>query len=183
LNYYFCAQGQRIHQQSDTHHQHHIGHHLCQPSRPKLDPQHHQSGVESSPPIIAHHSYLNIMTRVITLLVTTSMAVSAAALSGETAGNTLSRRQALASATGGGAIGLAAAALVSQARPVRAAATTATSPPTAEELNRIRVGYQQIEDLLNNFEEATTVCRENGGECKRDAEPIRELMKCLTVLL
>jgi hypothetical protein len=49
-----------------------------------------------------------------------------------------------------------------------------TIPPTPEELKRIQIGYQQITDFLNNFEQATTTCRENGGECKRDAEPIRE---------
>jgi hypothetical protein len=55
-----------------------------------------------------------------------------------------------------------------------AATATTTSPPTPDELKRIQIGYQQITDFLNNFEEATTTCRENGGECKRDAEPIRE---------
>lgn len=30
--------------------------------------------------------------------------------------------------------------------------------------------------LLNNFEAETTVCRENGGECKRDASPIRKAL-------
>ena len=55
-------------------------------------------------------------------------------------------------------------------------AFAAASPPTPEELARIRKGYQQIEYLLANFEQETTVCRENGGECKRDAEPIRKGM-------
>ena len=53
-------------------------------------------------------------------------------------------------------------------------AMAANVGPTPDELKRIQVGYQQITELLNNFEEATTTCRENGGECKRDAEPIRE---------
>jgi hypothetical protein len=53
-------------------------------------------------------------------------------------------------------------------------ALAANAGPTPDELKRIQVGYKQITDLLDNFEEATTTCRENGGECKRDAEPIRE---------
>ncbi|KAL3943599.1 MAG: hypothetical protein SGBAC_002343 [Bacillariaceae sp.] len=48
--------------------------------------------------------------------------------------------------------------------------------PTLEELERIRTGYKQIQYLLDNFEQETTVCRENGGECKRDAEPIRRVL-------
>lgn len=48
--------------------------------------------------------------------------------------------------------------------------------PTPEELERIRTGYKQIQYLLDNFEQETTVCRENGGECKRDAEPIRRVL-------
>jgi hypothetical protein len=30
--------------------------------------------------------------------------------------------------------------------------------------------------LLNNFEDETTICRENGGECKRDAGAIRRAL-------
>mmetsp|Transcript_281 Transcript_281/g.719 ORF Transcript_281/g.719 Transcript_281/m.719 type:complete len:198 (-) Transcript_281:3820-4413(-) len=52
----------------------------------------------------------------------------------------------------------------------------ANTPPTKEELARITTGYKQVTELLNNFEEATTTCRENGGECKRDAEPIRRVL-------
>lgn len=52
----------------------------------------------------------------------------------------------------------------------------AGAPPTKEELERIRTGYKQIQYLLENFEQETTVCRENGGECKRDAEPIRRAL-------
>jgi hypothetical protein len=51
-----------------------------------------------------------------------------------------------------------------------------TTPPTAEELARIKVGYDQIQYLLANFDSETTVCRENGGECKRAAEPIRKVL-------
>jgi Ca2+ transporting ATPase len=55
-------------------------------------------------------------------------------------------------------------------------AYAAANPPTQAELQRIVTGYNQITDLLNNFEEATTTCRENGGECKRDADPIRKVL-------
>lgn len=61
-------------------------------------------------------------------------------------------------------------AFLAQGKPSFAAAG---SPPTAEELGRIKQGYKQIQYLLANFEQETTICRENGGECKRDAEPIR----------
>jgi hypothetical protein len=53
---------------------------------------------------------------------------------------------------------------------------TAGTPPTKEELERIKTGYKQIQYLLDNFEQETTTCRENGGECKRDAEPIRRVL-------
>jgi hypothetical protein len=33
------------------------------------------------------------------------------------------------------------------------------TPPTKTELERIKVGYNQIQYLLNNFEKETTVCR------------------------
>jgi len=48
--------------------------------------------------------------------------------------------------------------------------------PTAEELKRIKIGYERMSYLLENFEKETTVCKENGGECKRDAEPVRRYM-------
>lgn len=54
------------------------------------------------------------------------------------------------------------------------AALAAGSPPTPEELARIKEGYKQIQYLLANFEQETTICRENGGECKRDAGAIRK---------
>jgi len=65
-----------------------------------------------------------------------------------------------------------AGGLLSQVQPSFAAGT----PPTKEELDRIVLGYKQITALLNDFEASTTVCRENGGECKRDAEPIRRAL-------
>ena len=35
---------------------------------------------------------------------------------------------------------------------------------------------KQINYLLDHFEDETTVCRENGGECKRDANAIRKAL-------
>lgn len=52
----------------------------------------------------------------------------------------------------------------------------ASGAPTQAELDRIKEGYRQIVYLLDNFESETTTCRENGGECKRDAEPIRKVL-------
>ena len=77
-------------------------------------------------------------------------------------GEGISRRFAIAAA-----VGISA---VSGALP----ASAGSAAPSPEELERIKVGYKQIQYLLDNFEQETTVCRENGGECKRDAEPIRE---------
>ena len=82
--------------------------------------------------------------------------------------NFMDRRQAVGT-TVATAFGLGSV-LLQPAQPAMAA----NAGPTADELKRIQVGYKQITELLNNFEEATTTCRENGGECKRDAEPIRE---------
>jgi len=45
--------------------------------------------------------------------------------------------------------------------------------PTPEELKRITTGYERITYLLENWEKETTTCKENGGECKRDAQPVR----------
>mmetsp|Transcript_18167 Transcript_18167/g.26883 ORF Transcript_18167/g.26883 Transcript_18167/m.26883 type:complete len:206 (-) Transcript_18167:2181-2798(-) len=52
----------------------------------------------------------------------------------------------------------------------------ASGPPTPEDLDRIRTGYKQIDYLLKNFEKETTVCRDNGGECKRDADAVRKAL-------
>jgi hypothetical protein len=52
----------------------------------------------------------------------------------------------------------------------------AGAPPTKDELARIKTGHDQIVYLLENFEKETTVCRENGGECKRDADPVRRYL-------
>ena len=57
-----------------------------------------------------------------------------------------------------------------------APAHAANAPPTKEEIERIKVGYENIKFLLANWEKETTVCRENGGECKRDADAVRKYM-------
>jgi len=78
------------------------------------------------------------------------------------------RREAISKAAAFGAAGL-----LFQTQPSSAAVQM---PPTQEELDRIRVGYKQITYLLENFEQETTTCRDNGGECKRNAEPIRRVL-------
>ncbi|KAL7508136.1 hypothetical protein ACHAXN_005222 [Cyclotella atomus] len=80
--------------------------------------------------------------------------------------NTNSRRALLTS--------LATSPLLLTSLPSNAAASTA--PPTPEELSRIKTGYSNIQYLLANWEKETTVCRENGGECKRDADPVRKYL-------
>lgn len=55
-------------------------------------------------------------------------------------------------------------------------ALAANAPPTEAEIERIKTGYENIKYLLANWEKETTVCRENGGECKRDADPVRRYM-------
>jgi len=56
------------------------------------------------------------------------------------------------------------------------ASAASKSPPTKAELDRIKVGYDKLGYLLDNFDAETTICRENGGECKRDAEPVRKYL-------
>eukprot|EP00580_Thalassiosira_gravida_P001655 CAMPEP_0201621514 /NCGR_PEP_ID=MMETSP0492-20130828/46923_1 /ASSEMBLY_ACC=CAM_ASM_000837 /TAXON_ID=420259 /ORGANISM="Thalassiosira gravida, Strain GMp14c1" /LENGTH=234 /DNA_ID=CAMNT_0048091061 /DNA_START=22 /DNA_END=726 /DNA_ORIENTATION=- len=55
-------------------------------------------------------------------------------------------------------------------------ANAASTPPTPEEIQRIKTGYENIQYLLANWEKETTTCRENGGECKRDADPVRKYL-------
>ena len=57
-----------------------------------------------------------------------------------------------------------------------AAVAAGTTVPTQEELDRIKKGYEGIVYLLDHWEEETTTCRDNGGECKRDAEPVRRYL-------
>jgi hypothetical protein len=57
-----------------------------------------------------------------------------------------------------------------------ATASSSSSAITPEEIQRIRTGWEQINYLLDHFEEETTVCRDNGGECKRDANAIRKVL-------
>ena len=80
-------------------------------------------------------------------------------------GDGVSRRDLISSAVG--IVAISGASLPAYA---------GSGPPTPEELERIKIGYKQIQYLLDNFESETTVCRENGGECKRDAEPIRRAL-------
>lgn len=57
-----------------------------------------------------------------------------------------------------------------------APAFAAKTPPTKDELARIQIGYDKLGYLLENFDQETTICRENGGECKRDADPVRKYL-------
>jgi len=57
--------------------------------------------------------------------------------------------------------------------PDAATAAAAGKGPTPEELKRITTGYERITYLLDNWDKETTSCKDNGGECKRDAQPVR----------
>ena len=63
------------------------------------------------------------------------------------------------------------AAVASAFAPVTTAVAASSDPPSKEEIERLKKGYNGILYLLENFDQETTVCRENGGECKRDADP------------
>uniref|UniRef100_A0A7S4I8R6 PS II complex 12 kDa extrinsic protein n=1 Tax=Odontella aurita TaxID=265563 RepID=A0A7S4I8R6_9STRA len=56
------------------------------------------------------------------------------------------------------------------------ASYAAATPPTSDELKRIKTGHDGILYLLDNWDKETTVCRENGGECKRDADAVRKYL-------
>lgn len=85
-----------------------------------------------------------------------------------------SRRAAFGSSVGA-ALGLAAVLCDPKA------AFAAGNPPSSEELKRVKEGYKGIVYLLNNWDAETTTCRENGGECKRDAEPVRRYLGKLDI--
>lgn len=87
---------------------------------------------------------------------------------------TFSRRQAFVSSAAAAAFGLGSSHLLWS--PDAAWAAAGSAAPTAEELARLQTGYKQITYLLDNFEQETTVCRENGGECKRDADGVRKAL-------
>lgn len=80
----------------------------------------------------------------------------------------LDRRQ-----VGLGFIAATSAALIN---PTQSAMAASTDPPSKDDVEKIRKGYNGILYLLENWEKETTICRENGGECKRDAEPVRRYM-------
>jgi len=86
-------------------------------------------------------------------------------------GSCQSRRAVFGSAVSA-AFGIASAANFVPAQQALAAA----GPPSPEELKRVRDGYDGIVYLLDNWDQQTTTCRDNGGECKRDAEPIRKAL-------
>jgi len=94
--------------------------------------------------------------------------ISVNSLSRDVGKTMFDRREAISKVAAFGTAGL-----LVQTQPSSAAANM---PPTKEELERIRIGYKEITYLLENFEQETTTCRENGGECKRNAEPIRRAL-------
>jgi hypothetical protein len=79
----------------------------------------------------------------------------------------ISRRDAVATAFGVGSTVLLAPTL-----PVFAAG----APPSADDIKRLKDGYEGLTYLLDNFEAETTICRENGGECKRNADAVRKYL-------
>ena len=82
----------------------------------------------------------------------------------------VSRRDAFAASIIAGA-GLASSFLIQNT-----AAALAADIITDVDKARIKKGYESIVYLLDNFDQETTVCRDNGGECKRDADAIRKAM-------
>lgn len=87
--------------------------------------------------------------------------------------NEVSRRDAM-NAAASAAFGLTS--LVAVGGSPMPAFAAASAGPTKAELERIKAGYKQITYLLDNFDQETTVCRENGGECKRNADAIRKVL-------
>lgn len=112
-----------------------------------------------------------MMNRLFHLLVWASCSVTAFAWSHHhQQQQPLDRREAFATAAS--AFGLSS--LIAQQLP--SVAVAASGGPTPEELERIKVGMKQINYLLDNFDQETTVCRENGGECKRNADAVRRAL-------
>jgi hypothetical protein len=93
----------------------------------------------------------------------------------------LSRREVFQGGSTAAAVAAAFGVLVAAPPASLAAAGSSALVPTKEELDRIKLGYQQITYLLDNFETETTVCRENGGECKRNADPVRRVLGLRTI--
>jgi hypothetical protein len=83
----------------------------------------------------------------------------------------LSRRDAVATAFGV-SFGVASTVILAPTQPALAAG----APPSEADIERLRTGYKQLEYLLDNFEQETTICRENGGECKRNADAVRKAL-------
>jgi hypothetical protein len=83
----------------------------------------------------------------------------------------LSRRDAVATAFGV-VTGVGSTVLLAPTLPALAAG----SPPSEADITRLKEGYKGLEYLLDNFEQETTICRENGGECKRNADAVRKAL-------
>ena len=69
-------------------------------------------------------------------------------------------------------IGFVTSVLIQSTGTAQAAADVMTNA----DKERIKKGYEAIVYLIDNFDEETTVCRDNGGECKRDANAVRKTL-------
>lgn len=105
---------------------------------------------------------------------TTTVSVSGSALSAttDTDGESIDRRSLFGKVAAAAAVSTGVSAAAGFPLPAFAAG----APPTEAEIQRLKKGYEGIVYLLKNFEQETTVCRENGGECKRDADAVRKYL-------
>ena len=71
---------------------------------------------------------------------------------------------------------LIATSTIVTSSPAALADTTAGEPPTKAEIERIQTGYNNIQYLLANWEQETTVCKSNGGQCERNADACRRYL-------
>jgi hypothetical protein len=85
----------------------------------------------------------------------------------------VSRREALVSAVNTAGSVIAVSSSTWSLLPT--AATAASGGITDEEKKRIQTGFAQIQYLLDNFDQETTVCKEVGN-CKRDADAVRKAL-------
>lgn len=90
-------------------------------------------------------------------------------------GFSVSRREAMLSAVNTAGTAMVVSSSSWSLLPTVATAATASGAITEEEKKRIQTGYAQIQYLLDNFEQETTVCKEVGN-CKRDADAIRKAL-------
>jgi hypothetical protein len=95
--------------------------------------------------------------------------------SSSTAISSSSSRRGILSHTITSAILIATSTIVTPP-PAALADTTSGEPPTKAEIERIQTGYNNIQYLLANWEQETTVCKSNGGQCERNADACRRYL-------